>query len=208
MTTPKNFSKVLFIFVSSVLMLAACGSIPELKVHYQLPQGSERLAGKQLALSFEDSRTDRNLIGKGAQEDFKNFSGKLSFSFARYKESGFKIGLYDLPDLLKEVFKRRLENDGLKVVSGTSPGTPELRIVLRDLMLDLSGRTWIASMRYDARVFLEGREAATQSVSGQAERAKVVGTSGADAVMGELFTDMVNRLDVVRLLTQAQKGGS
>lgn len=201
----------LFISLFSMLLFASCASIPELKVHYQLSKASDRLGGKRIVLAFEDARPQRTFIGQGAQADFKNFSGKFSFSFARYKESGFKIGLFDLPELFKEVFRKRLENEGLQVVAAPAPspaGTPELRIVLKDLQLDLDRRRWTATMRYDALLVLDGREVATQSLSGQTERAKVVGTSGADAVMGELFTDMANRLDVVGLVGKTQERGS
>lgn len=187
----------------SAFWFASCASIPELKVHYQLPKGSEHFQGKSIALLFEDARPSKDFIGKGAKEDFALFSGKFSYSFARYNESGFKRGLFALPDLFREVFKQRLENEGSKVVLGAAPGVPELRIVLTDLLLDLSNRNWTATMKYDAKLFLEGKEVASQSLSGGVERAKVVGTSGADAVMGELFTDMANRLDLARLFARA-----
>jgi hypothetical protein len=41
-------------------------------------------------------------------------------------------------------------------------------------------------------------------ISGQGERVKLVGKGDADKVMGEVFEDLVNRLDLPRLFQQAR----
>jgi hypothetical protein len=58
-------------------------------------------------------------------------------------------------------------------------------------------------MGFEARLMKEGELLASQTISGQAERLKVLGRRDADKVMGEIFSDVVNRLDVPRLFQQA-----
>jgi hypothetical protein len=45
---------------------------------------------------------------------------------------------------------------------------------------------------------------AKESVNGSAERLKVMGKSDAEKILGELVSDMVNKLDVAKLLQQAR----
>ena len=74
--------------------MISCATIPHLNVEYRLPPKSDELKGKKVSLVFEDRRAVKDILGKGAQKDFKNFSGNISYSLARGKEKGFKIGLY------------------------------------------------------------------------------------------------------------------
>ena len=197
----QGLGRALMIFVLFAGM-TACATIPELKVNYQLPPRSDQFKGKKVFLAFDDARTSKKLFGPGAQEEFQGFTGNISFSVARYNEPGFKIGAFDLPGLFQQGFKRRLENLGMEVLSEPAPGVSELLIVLNEFELDLVSRKWVARMNYEARLIKEGKVLATQTISGQAERLKLLGRGGADTAVGEIFTDMVNRLDVARLFEQ------
>ena len=58
-------------------------------------------------------------------------------------------------------------------------------------------------MEYEARL-VKGKEIlAKQTISGQVERLKIVGRGQADVAMDELFSDLINRTDVGRLLKKA-----
>ena len=200
----KNRARRCFIGMLFVLMaVTSCTTIPELKVTYQLPMRSEVLKGKKVFVGFEDARRSKDLIGKGAQKQYKNFSGNITLFFARGDEEGFKIGVYHVPALFKEVFKERLEHLGAEVVSERKESELEMMIVLKDLLLDLVDRDWIVTMDYEARLMKQGELLASRTISGQAERLKVLGRRDADKVMGEIFSDAVNRLDVPRLFQEA-----
>jgi hypothetical protein len=200
----KNGAGRRFIGMLFVLMaVTSCTTIPELKVTYQLPMRSEALKGKKVFVGFEDARKSKDLIGRGAQEQYKNFSGNITLFFARGDDDGFKIGVYHVPALFKEVFKERLEHLGAEVVSERKESEIEMMIVLKDLLLDLADRDWVVRMGFEARLMKEGEFLASQTISGQAERLKVLGRRDADKVMGEIFSDVVNRLDVPRLFQQA-----
>ena len=60
-------------------------------------------------------------------------------------------------------------------------------------------------MSYRANLLSNGRLLSKESVSGEAERLKVMGKSDAEKVLGELLTDMVNKLNLVKLFQQARQ---
>ena len=192
------------ISVLFTVLMVGCASIPELKVLYRLPAPSNDLKGRKVFLAVEDGRKTKALFGQGAKQEFGNYAGNISLSVARYKETGFKIGPFQLPAMMKEGFKRRLENAGIEVLSERTHGEPQLLIVINTFILDLVDRTWIAKMSYEAKLMKDGAVLAAQIVEGEAERVKVMGRKEADTVTGEIFTDMVNRLDLLRLFQQAK----
>lgn len=189
----------LFLFGS----VSGCSSIPVLRVHYQLPAPSERLEGQQIVYSFKDSRESKDIIGEGAKEEFKNFSGNISFSIARHKDRGFKIGPLDVPALFRKAFKNRLENEGLTVLFDESLERPRLLVELKDFRLDLKGRKWVAQISYEAKLFKEGKVVSIRRIGGQVERFGLWGEEAASEAMGEIFTSLVNRLDVYGMFKEA-----
>jgi hypothetical protein len=202
--TSRCFVGILFLLVGTV----SCATVPELRVNYRLPPKSEALKSKRVFVGFEDARASKDLIGRGAKKEYKNFTGNITYSLARDDESGFRRGAYKVPSLFKDVFQRRLTYLGAEVVSNEEYSDVELRIVLKELLLDLVEedlvkKKWTVAMSYEGRLIQNGEVLANQIISGQGERAKVVGKGDADKVMGEVFEDLVNRLDVPRLFQQA-----
>jgi hypothetical protein len=202
----KSKNRAMRLFIGMLFILTAvtfCSTIPELKVTYRLPMRSDELKGKKVFIGFEDARKSKDLIGKGAKEQYKNFSGNITLLFSRGDEEGFRIGVYHIPALFKEVFKERLEYMGVEVVSEKKESEIEMVIVLKKLLLDLVERDWVVTMDYETKLLKDGEFLGSQTVSGQAQRLKLLGRRDADKVMGEIFTDVVNRLDVPRLFQQA-----
>ena len=56
---------------------------------------------------------------------------------------------------------------------------------------------------YEARLLKEDRLLAEQTISGDAERIKAFGIGDAEKVLGDIFSDSVNRLNVRKLFEQA-----
>ncbi len=185
------------------LLMVSCASIPELQVLYKLPPPSKQLKGRVVALTVDDDRALKTVLGKGAEEEIKGFSGNISLSIADYSEKEFKVGIFNAPDLMREAFKRKLENLGVEVLSEKTLGKLELVIVLKEFSLDLEGREWVAKMSYEARLIKGKATLANQIINGRAERYQLFGRDSADTLMGEIFTDMVNALDLSRLFKQA-----
>jgi hypothetical protein len=192
-----------------LVWVVSCATVPELIIDYQLPQKSVALQSKRVVVGFEDARTSKDLMGRGAEKEYKNFTGNITYSLARDDESGFRRGAYKVSSLFKDVFKRRLRYLGAEVFTDTEYGDVELRIVLKELLLDLIKedlvkKKWTVTMSYEAQLIQNGEVLASQKISGQGERAKIVGKGDADKVMSEVFEDLVNRLDVPRLFQQAR----
>ncbi|MFH1488990.1 MAG: hypothetical protein ABII06_08810 [Pseudomonadota bacterium] len=183
--------------------LFACSPIHYLNINYRLPSKTEALKGRKVFLGLEDSRPVKDIIGDGARKEFEKYSGDISFSLAKGDDPGFKIGVYEVPSLFKEAFKNRLENLGMEVLPEGERGAAGLVIVLKEFILDLQNRKWQVKMGYEARLIQDGKMLSRQTISGQGERLKLFGRGQADTVTGEIFTDLVNRLDVEGLFRQA-----
>jgi hypothetical protein len=184
--------------------MASCATIiPELQVQYTLPPPSDQLKRRAVSLTIEDRRADKSILGRGAREEFEGFSNSVSLSVADAGQKRSSVGIFQVPALMKEAFERRLARSGVKVLSDKTAGAPGLVIVLKEFSLDLVGREWLAKMSYEARLTGEKGGVATQFINGEAERYKVYGRDSADTLMGEIFTDMVNSLNMKRLFEQA-----
>jgi hypothetical protein len=68
----------------------------------------------------------------------------------------------------------------------------------------LIGQKWMADISYEASLTQDTQLVAREVVTGSAERLKVMGSGGAEKVIGEIFTDMINRLNIERLFQQAK----
>ncbi|NQT68109.1 MAG: hypothetical protein HQ552_00845, partial [Desulfobacteraceae bacterium] len=135
---------------------------------------------------------------------FKHCTGLFSLSVNQGKKP-FVAGAFDLTSLFKETFKRRFENSGLDVVTQQEKTIPVLEIVIKEFRLDLVDRKWVTGISYEARLLKGDLLLVTKTISGDAERLKVIGQRDAEKVLGEMFTEIVNQLDFHKLLEQATK---
>lgn len=183
-----------------VFLIASCATVPELRVEYRVPAKTDVLKGEEIFLDFKDARTNKEILREGAKTEFKGFSGNIALSLAYGEEKGFRTGLYDLRSLFLEIFNKRLTNLGMKVIPKRQSDQAHMVIVLKEFTLDLEKRKWIARMSYEARSLRDNKVLRKETISGQADQMKIMGRAQADKVMGEILTDLVNRLDVVKLL--------
>lgn len=186
------------------ILVSACASKPFLKVQYQLPSASTALTGERISLAVSDRRNDDSFLGSNAKKSINDFNGIYSLVVLRADGSGNLIGAYDLDSLLKEIFKQRLENEGLQVVATDADADASLEIQLKEFKLDIVDHKWVLQMSYQAGLSKNRGLIAKESVNGSAERLKVMGKSDAEKILGELVSDMVNKLDVAKLLQQAR----
>jgi len=189
--------------ILALISLSACSPLPYLEVNYRLPLRSESLKGQKVSLDLEDARPGKDMIGRGARDDFGGFSGNMSLAVAREAGTGIRMGVYEAPSLFKEAFQKRLENAGAEVLLIKEKGVPDLTVVIQKFLLDLVDRRWTVQMAYEARLSKDGKVLARQIVSGEGERMKIMGRDQADVILGEVFTDLVNRVDLDRLFREA-----
>jgi hypothetical protein len=195
---------LLILALSLVFITGACTSKPFLKVQYQLPTPSSTLEGQQVAVAVSDIRSNKTLVTETARKSLKDFKGNFSLVVLRKDGSGNLRGAFDLVSLFSEVFQQRLKNEGIQTTPVADSALTELKIEITEFQLDLSGRKWIVNMNYKASLFDNGILLSNESVSGQAERLKVMGKKGAEKILGELLTDVVNKLNLVGLFQQAR----
>jgi hypothetical protein len=196
------------IFLIPALILAfftgACASKPFLKIQYQLPSPSITLAGKQVTVTVSDKRSKETLVTETARKSLRDFKETFSLVVLRDDGSGDLRGAYDLVSLFSEVFQQRLKNEGIQATTVADITLPELKVEITQFQIDFVDRKWIVGMNYQASLINNGILLSKESVSGQAERLKVMGKTGVEKVLSELLTDVVNKLNLVGLFQQAR----
>jgi len=184
----------------ALIFFTACATITKLEVTYNTMPKSNTLEGKELHFTFIDKRVNKDIIGKGAKRIYKNFSGNINYLLSKGEKERFLVGIYDIETLFNKTFTLHLENMGLKLLPERKEGIPELVINLYDFTLDLSGRSWIARIDYEAEFSQEGN-VLTRRFKGQSEKFRISRLKQAHEVMSETFNDTVHKLDVKGLFT-------
>ena len=186
------------------VVVSACATKPFLKVRYQLPSSKTALTGESISLAVSDRRNNDSFLSNNAQKSIKNFNGTFSLVVLGHEGSQNIVGVYDLNTLLKEIFKQRIQNEGLQVMSTADSASPNLQIQLMVFKLDIVDRKWVLRMSYQAELSASSGVIAKESVNGSAERLSVMGKSDAEKILGELVSDMANKLDITKLLDQTR----
>jgi uncharacterized lipoprotein YajG len=192
------------LLIMTVLIGACSADKPFLIVHYQLPSSSPALQGQRVSLAVSDTRENKVLLSESAKKSLNPFNDTYSLVVLKKDGSGNLVGVYDLNALISEIFRQRLANMGIQVAPSAESADYELLIKLNDLRLDLADRKWVVSMTYQADLLKGGSVRAKETISGSAERLKLMAKSDAEKVLSELLTDMANKLNLVTLFQQAQ----
>jgi hypothetical protein len=177
-----------------------CASKNYLIVNYQLPAESAELKETRVALTVKDIRENPAIVTESAKKALKNFSGDFVLYVAKENKEYKLQGAFGLSSMIRKIFKHRLENAGVQVVTEEDFEDSIVKIVLKEFKLDLQNRKWIIKMNYEANLIKQNRVVAGETVSGSAEQLRVISGKNAEMVIGELVTDMVNRLNLNELL--------
>lgn len=192
-----------YVKMAILLMIAvggyACAHKPYIEVDYRLPATADSLTGQTIFVVTMDRRGDTEIFDRAAKEKFQNFSGLFSLSLALPDHQQKMLGVYPLPMLFETAIKQRLEKLGVRVTGEPSTTVPVFRIMIDQFNIRLVGRKWMADVSYAASLTREDQTVAREVVTGSAERLKVMGSGGAEVVIGEIFSEMINRLDIERL---------
>jgi hypothetical protein len=185
-----------------ICVIAACAKPYHLTVNYHLPEDPGQLAGQTVSLVVQDQRENQSLFSESAQKEFDLWDGTYALALGDTPPPE-PVETFDLAGLFHQAMKNRLEAMQINVVEAPAEGVPALIVSLEKVVIDLKGKTWLSEIMYKAQLSRDSSKIARETVSGQAERAKIMGMGGGKKLTGELFTDVINKLDVQRLFKNA-----
>jgi hypothetical protein len=185
---------LLILFVA--MAASFCASKDFLIVNYQLPEKTEIPEEAAVSLVVKDSREDPAIVTKSAKMALKDFSGNFTLIVSQENKSDRLVGAFGLHSLIEQIFKHRLENAGIRVASEEENRETVVEIILKTFKLDFVERKWVINISYQANLVRQNRFVAGETVTGSAERLRVAGVKNAEKIIGELITDVANRLDL------------
>ena len=197
----KNATKYLPMSVLILFTLSACASRPYMKVNYQLPDKiPDTPAITEIHLSVVDQRDNPNPLSITAREKLKDFHESYMLIMAPKGENAPVAGIYDLKTLFETVFRKRLDQMGIRVVDSASPQIPKLEVAVTLFQLDLRDYKWHFRMSYAVRLVKDGKVLVKQTISGDSERVDVPGMDDSGTTVSEVYADLINQLDIAALL--------
>lgn len=185
------------------VMLAGCAPRTYLIVDYELPQGDYKLDGSQVRMQIRDMRKSKLLLTQTAAAEFEGFNDRYNLAWIQSDKTRQKVGNFDMEEMVGETFRKRLEMLGVHVMRSSLSSAPLFLVEVVEMQIDLKDHNWSAQMSCRITLEGEGGKTAHQEVIGSAQRPKILGRKGADTVLSELFTDVVNRVNIERLFEQA-----
>jgi len=191
------------LFTGMVFLMFGCSARTYLTVGYQPLPASGKLAGQMVRLQVKDVRSEGATLSPSAAGELKGFRDRYSLSWLAEKDPQVAAGTHDLQNLFREAFQKRMQQMGAVVASSAQTDAPLFEVVIRNFVIDLEDRRWIVRAAYEARLIRKSGLVAGETVTGSAERLRIIGRKGADELLGEIFTEIVNRVDIAKLFQQA-----
>ena len=190
--------------VMAAAMIFSCAKKSYIDVAYRLPTPVDTLAGRTVFVETRDHRSETEIFNKRAKKQFKHFTGLFALALEMPDDQPRILGAYELPLLFETALKERLQKLGVAMAAERSTDIPVFQIKINRFHIKLVGQKWFADVSYEANLTRDAHLIAREVVSGSAERVKIMGSGGAEKVIGEIFTEMVNRLNIERLFAQAK----
>jgi hypothetical protein len=181
-----------------------CAGRSYLMVNYPVPEASRQLQGQVVHLRVTDQRPTESILTEEAAHQFPRFIGLYNLTWLMPDQQSIQAGELPLTKLFKTVFEKRLRDLGCNTTDSSNAQTAVLTIALKQVTLDLQDHEWKAALSYDAILSLADHPTAKQNIRGSAERVRIIGSKGADKVFSEIFSDVVNRLDLPMLFRNAK----
>ncbi len=198
---PSNL-RTLIAAATILLMLVACAKSYHFYVKYDFPESSLDLKGKKVNLQVLDGRTSMDFLSESARKEFDKWDGSFALYHTPKKPNG-AIPTYRLPGLIKTAMKKRLKTMGIVVVEEEMNDAPRFELTLNTFRLDLKDRTWVSDFSYEVQLTQNNQKTGRETVSGTAERAKIMGRGAGEILMGDIFTESINKLNIEKLFKNA-----
>lgn len=187
-----------------LIVIWSCAGRTYLIVDYTLPKTSQQLMDQSVRLRIEDLRENRKIMSASVAAKFQAFDDRYSLAWITPDKGRILAGEHDLAELFKNAFVKRMVLMGAVPAPQSDLQAPELSIALEAFAIDLKGQKWVAEVAYLATLSQEGHPVTREQIRGNAERIRVIGRKGADMVISDIFTEVVNRLDMVALFRKAE----
>jgi hypothetical protein len=199
-----KYPVALLIGVIFVGFFWGCAGRSYLIVNYPVLEASRQLQGQVVHLRVTDQRPTDSILTEEASHQLPEFIGLYNLTWLMPDQQSIQAGELPLMKLFKTVFEKRLRDLGCSLTDSSDAQTAVLTIALKQVTLDLQDHEWKADLSYDAILSLADHPTAKQNIRGSAERVRIIGSKGADKVFSEIFSDVVNRLDLSMLFRNAK----
>lgn len=190
-------------FLVILIFVGGCTGRAYLIVDYAVTPKSQYLKGQSVVIQVEDQRKNKAVMEPRALRAFPDFQNRYGLAWIMPNQQRILAGEHDLSELFKQTFKKRLERLGANVVQDIGPSIPVFKVSMNTVRIKLIGVKWYATVSCTAGLVVNERHVSEETVSGNAERMRVIGRKGADTVLSNIFSDVVNRIDVVKLFQKA-----
>jgi len=200
----KHISAVarLFTCLCVVAVVVACAKPYRLNVAYQTPQAPGEVSVGSVVLTVTDKRGNMDIFSESARKEFDQWDG--TFALVQKDAPDAKpVVANDLAALFENALEKRLNAMGIDVVEGTIDDAPLFSVSLLSFRLNLDKRTWKSDITFAASLTRDQQNIASEKVSAQAERTKVMGKGAGEQLIGELFTESINQLNIEKLFEKA-----
>ena len=194
---------ILAIFVCIAFLIPGCTARTYMAVDYRLPPAERVLAGQTVRLEIDDARQVPAVLSARAAAELKGFRDRYLLTVSTGAGMSEPAGTSDLTNLFREAFEKRLARMGVTVAAGNRQDVPLFAVTLKEMTVDLADRRWTARVGYTARLSRDSETYAEETVAGSAERLHIMGRKAAETLVSEIFTEVVNRVDVPKLFRQA-----
>jgi len=197
----KNAVRTFLLLLCAVF--TACASGAYIQINYRLPGDGHRLDGQSVYVSIQDIRAEKSIFTNKAMEVYDDFTGIFSLYLHRGDHKQV-AGTFDVPALFRTAIEKRLSDMGVTLVDAPRKDVPHFRILLKEFVLDLEKRTFSASISYDVELITPDNVIATRKIAGQGQRVNLLGRNDAEKILEDIFTDTINKLDILNLFQDAR----
>lgn len=196
---------VLYATTACILGLLMACATPQtyLTVGFRVPVATGELAGQNVRLAVTDDRTRPDVLSPAAAGKLAGFRDRYQLIWMAGDEDRRPGGYHNLANLFRAAFERRLLQLGVAAVPGSKPEVPVLAVSIREFWVDLADRRWVAGIGYEAALSLADGTRVSETITGSAERMRIVGREGLDELLADIFSTLINRADIRRLFEKA-----
>lgn len=185
--------------------IIACAPKPVLNIHYDVPASIKKMDGVKVSIVFIDQRSDIPFLDKGAKEQLNDFTGK--FALLTDPDNKTEAGNFlDVSELFQKTLNKRLEAMGATISGNPDEADVTLTLIVKTFTLNFIDGSWKTRIAYEAKLLTGDDIRVREEISGSAERVKIIGTSDADKVLSELYTDVINQLNLENMFEKAGLG--